>query len=74
MSVEFKLKENEQFEENADEFEQTRHDISELLFDSQINVDYMNARVLMFKAMQGFALLCESKTRVLVPLLFRFLE
>ena len=38
------------------------------------NVDYFNHRHLLCLAMQGFATICENKTRVLVPVFFRFIE
>jgi hypothetical protein len=38
------------------------------------NVDYLNARYLLINAMQGFAHKCESRTKFIVPLLFRFLK
>lgn len=41
---------------------------------SSMNIDYMNNRLLMCQAMQGFASSCESKTKFLVPLFFRFIK
>ncbi|CAF0910115.1 unnamed protein product [Brachionus calyciflorus] len=38
------------------------------------SIDYMNNRLLMCKSMQGFASICEGKTRMLIPLFFRFMK
>ncbi|CAF0804545.1 unnamed protein product, partial [Brachionus calyciflorus] len=38
------------------------------------SIDYMNNRLLMCKSMQGFASICEGKTRMLIPLFFRFMN
>lgn len=38
------------------------------------SIDYLNNRILLCKSMQSFAQICESKTKVLVPLFFRFME
>lgn len=55
-----------------------RFDLMEFLSKSRLgnlsSIDYMNNRILLCKSMQSFAQICESKTRVLIPLFFRFME
>jgi hypothetical protein len=48
--------------------------LAELCFNNDINIDYFNGRFLLCKSMQGFASVCEARTRVLIPLFFRFLK
>lgn len=48
--------------------------LSTICFNDELNIDYLNNRLLLCKAMQGFASSCESKTRVLVPLFFKFIN
>ena len=45
-----------------------------LRIDESLNVDYLNSRYLLCKAMQGFAHSCESKTKLLMPVFFRFIK
>ena len=45
-----------------------------LRFGTDLNVDHLNNRLLTCKAMHGFANSCESKTRFLVPIFFRFMK
>ena len=45
-----------------------------LCFNSETNIDYLNNRFQLCKAMKGFPSICEGKTRTLVPLFFRFLK
>lgn len=45
-----------------------------LFLDESQNIDFMNSRFLLCQAMKGFAPLCESKTKTLVPIFFRFIK
>ena len=56
-------------EEEKSAMQQLNH-----LRSDESNVDYFNHRHLLCLAMQGFATICENKTRVLVPVFFRFIE
>ncbi len=47
---------------------------SGLLVDPDQNVDYRNVRFLLCQAMQGFSNSCEARTRLLVPIFFRFVK
>lgn len=47
---------------------------SGLMVDSQQNVDYRNVRFLLCQAMQDFVNSCEARTRLLVPIFFRFVK
>jgi hypothetical protein len=47
---------------------------SHLIISQSLNVDYLNSRLLLCKAMQGFAHSCESKTKLLIPIFFRFIK
>ena len=47
---------------------------SKLMIDIEQNVDYLNVRYLLCKAMQGFSNSCEAKTKILIPLFFRFIK
>lgn len=38
------------------------------------NIDYMNNRYLLCQAMKGFTSICESRTKQLVPIFFRFMK
>ena len=48
--------------------------LKNLRFGNELNTDHFNNRYLTCKAMLGFANSCESKTRVLVPIFFRFMK
>ncbi len=48
--------------------------LSHLTLNDQHNIDHMNNRYLLCKAMQGFSGNCEAKTRILVPIFFRFMK
>ena len=48
--------------------------LAHLRFGNESNIDHLNNRYLSCKAMHGFANSCESKTRILVPLFFRFMK
>ena len=64
--------ENEEVQENAETNILTQ--LAHLRFGNESNIDHLNNRLLMCQSMQGFANSCESKTRLLVPIFFRFMK
>lgn len=71
------FKDEDKLSSDSEENQQYRNlmeSLSSLRFDDNQNIDYLNNRVLLCRAMQTFASICESRTKVLVPLFFRFMK
>ncbi|RNA19607.1 small subunit processome component 20 -like protein [Brachionus plicatilis] len=64
---------SENTEKKADQFDLIKY-LDKSRLGNVESIDYMNNRILLCKSMQSFAQICESKTKVLVPLFFRFMK
>lgn len=62
-----------EIDEQDEEYKRLIDNLADLRFSDNLNIDYLNNRLLLCKTMQGFPSICESKTKTLVPL-FSFYE
>lgn len=60
-------------EVDVDEFDLMKS-LEKSRYENMTSIDYLNNRLLLCKSMQGFASICEAKTKMLIPLFFRFMR